>query len=135
MNKSTIFKHLFKRIALILLAINVIFSLILLPIYQDKLVKMIASQGETFANSTIAACGEALYTKDFSFIISYINKVLKNTPEVSFVNFSSHDGNTIKLTSEGWVFEQQDGRSVLQLERSQDAFSIDHLENINGSDS
>ncbi|MCG7870461.1 MAG: hypothetical protein JAY74_29330, partial [Candidatus Thiodiazotropha taylori] len=82
MNKSTIFKHLFKRIALILLAINVIFSLILLPIYQDKLVKMIASQGETFANSTIAACGEALYTKDFSFIISYINKVLKNTPEV-----------------------------------------------------
>ncbi|MEW8263111.1 MAG: EAL domain-containing protein [Candidatus Thiodiazotropha taylori] len=135
MNKSTIFKHLFKRIALILLAINVIFSLILLPIYQDKLVKMIASQGETFANSTIAACGEALYTKDFSFIISYINKVLKNTPEVNFVNFSSHDGNTIKLTSEGWVFEQQDGRSVLQLERSQDAFSIDHLENINGSDS
>ncbi|MCG8028592.1 MAG: EAL domain-containing protein [Candidatus Thiodiazotropha taylori] len=135
MNKSTIFKHLFKRIALILLAINVIFSLILLPIYQDKLVKMIASQGETFANSTIAACGEALYTKDFSFIISYINKVLKNTPEVNFVNFSSHDGNTIKLTSDGWVFEQQEGRNVLQLERSQEAFSIDHLENIDGSDS
>ena len=92
MNKSTIFKHLFKRIALILLVINVLFSLVLLPIYQDKLIKMIASQGDTFANSTIAACGEALYTEDYSFIISYINKVLNNTPEVLFINFSSHQG-------------------------------------------
>ncbi|MCG7990134.1 MAG: EAL domain-containing protein [Candidatus Thiodiazotropha lotti] len=130
MNKSTIFKHLFKRIALILLVINVLFSLVLLPIYQDKLIKMIASQGDTFANSTIAACGEALYTEDYSFIISYINKVLNNTPEVLFISFSSHQGEIIELTSDGWSLKQATNRDVLNLQRSQDSHLIDHVENI-----
>ncbi|MBW9258809.1 MAG: EAL domain-containing protein [Candidatus Thiodiazotropha sp. (ex. Lucinisca nassula)] len=134
MNRSTIFKHLFKRIALILLVINVVFSLVLLPIYQDRLIKMIASQGDTFANSTIAACGEALYTEDYSFTISYINKVLNNTPEVLFVTFSSHQGEIVELTSEGWSLQQAKNRDVLHLQRSQDTHLIDHVENINKAD-
>ncbi|PVV05653.1 MAG: hypothetical protein B6D77_18680, partial [gamma proteobacterium symbiont of Ctena orbiculata] len=63
MKQATIFRHLFKRIALILLGVNIIFSIILLPLYNSKLVRMIAIQGDTFAHSTIAACSEALYTE------------------------------------------------------------------------
>ncbi|MCU7856254.1 MAG: hypothetical protein KZQ79_11275, partial [Candidatus Thiodiazotropha sp. (ex Lucinoma borealis)] len=96
MKKNTIFRHLFKRVALILLGINLLFSLILLPIYKDKLVRMIAVQGDTFANSTIAACGEALYTGDFSFVISYVSKVLQQTPEISYVTFTSTKGQIIE---------------------------------------
>ncbi|MCG8039139.1 MAG: EAL domain-containing protein, partial [Candidatus Thiodiazotropha taylori] len=77
---------------------------------------------------------EALYTEDYSFIISYINKVLNNTPEVLFVNFSSHQGEIVELTSEGWSLQQAENREVLHLQRSQDTRTIDHVENINKAD-
>ena len=133
MNRSTIFRHLFTRVALILLGINIIFSLVLLPIYQDKLIKMIASQGDTFANSTIAACGEALYTEDYSFIISYISKVLKNTPEVIFVSFSSHNGHVINLTSDGWNLDKTNSNQEYSPNHSDNSYTIEHKNNIDGS--
>lgn len=102
---KTIFSHLFSRMAIILLGINIAFSIALMPIYHDKLVRMLSSQGNTFANTTIAACGDALYTRNFSFIISYTTNVLKNTPEVSYVDFIAHDGMKIHLTSDGWQVE------------------------------
>ncbi|MEW8505427.1 MAG: EAL domain-containing protein [Candidatus Thiodiazotropha sp.] len=108
MKQTTIFKHLFKRIALILLGVNLLFSIILLPLYNNKLIKMIAIQGDTIADSTIAACSEALYTEDYSFVISYVSKVLKQSPEISFVTFTSTTGVSIKLTGEEWMVENLD---------------------------
>ena len=98
--RNTIFHHLFIRMAVILLGISIVFSLALIPIYNDKLVRMLASQGNTFANTTIAACGEALYTKDFSFVITYTTKVLKKTPEILSVSFLSREGLRLNLTPE-----------------------------------
>ncbi len=105
MNKNTIFQHLFIRMAIILLGSSVAFSFALMPIYNDKLVRMLAAQGNTFANTTIAACGEALYTQDFSFVITYTNKVLKKTPEITFVTFASKNGMRLNLSANGWSVE------------------------------
>ncbi len=103
--KNSIFRHIFIRMAVVLVAVSVIFSFALLPIYNDKLVRMLTAQGNTFANTTIAACGEALYTQDFSFVITYINKVLKKTPEITYVAFISMDGLQLNLTANGWNVE------------------------------
>lgn len=100
--KNTIFQHLFTRLAIILLCISIAFSFALMPIYKDKLLRMLATQGNTFANTTIAACGEALYTEDFSFVIAYANKVLQKTPEIKYVTFVSKGGMRLKLTAGGW---------------------------------
>ncbi len=105
MTRNTIFQHLFIRMAIILLGGSVAFSFALMPNYNDKLVRMLAAQGNTFANTTIAACGEALYTEDFSFVITYTTKVLKKTPEISFVTFVSKEGMRLNLTSKGWSVE------------------------------
>ncbi|MCU7931744.1 MAG: EAL domain-containing protein [Candidatus Thiodiazotropha sp. (ex Codakia rugifera)] len=126
MKKSTIFRHLFKRVAFILLGINLLFSFILLPIYKDKLVRMIAVQGDTFANSTIAACGEALYTGDFSFVISYVSKVLQQTPEISYVTFTSIDGQIIELTSSGWNVNKLDTELDLNYVAQILPYTIEH---------
>jgi diguanylate cyclase (GGDEF)-like protein/PAS domain S-box-containing protein len=88
--------------AIILLGISIVFSTALMPIYNDKLERMLAAQGNTFANTTIAACGEALYTKDFTFVINYINKVLQKTPEITYVTFISNAGMHLNLTANGW---------------------------------
>ncbi len=134
MKQTTIFRHLFKRIALILLGVNIIFSIILLPLYNSKLVRMIAIQGDTFAHSTIAACSEALYTEDFSFVISYVRKVLKQSPEISFVTFTSSDGIKIKLTGDEWTvhsLEQPFDRSLLE---STSPYTIEHVKTVSNDD-
>lgn len=103
--RNTIFQHLFTRMAIILLGISVAFSIALMPNYNDKLVRMLAAQGNTFANTTIAATGEALYIKDFSFVITYVNKVLKQTPEITYVSFVSNKEMRLNLSADGWNVE------------------------------
>jgi diguanylate cyclase (GGDEF)-like protein/PAS domain S-box-containing protein len=130
--QSTIFKHLFKRVALILLSVNLIFSLVLLPLYNNKLIRMIAVQGDTFAHSTIAACSEALYTQDYSFVISYVTKVLQLSPKMSFVSFTSTNGTKITLTSNEWSVVQLDKPFDLSVFDSTSPYTIEHVQQEEG---
>jgi diguanylate cyclase (GGDEF)-like protein/PAS domain S-box-containing protein len=127
MKQTTIFRHLFKRIALILLGVNLVFSALLLPLYNNKLVRMIAVQGDTFAHSTIAACSEALYTEEYSFIISYVRKVLQQSPEISFVTFTSKGGIRIKLTSEEWKVDNLNQPFDNSVFKSTSPYTIEHV--------
>ena len=104
MKQSSLFSYLFYRVALILLLINILSSLLLLPVYKEKLVSMIAIQSNTFAQSTLATVSDALYTEDYSFIISYLQKVLKKTPEIEFVSFTHLTGKSLHLTAKSWKF-------------------------------
>lgn len=128
--RNSIFQHLFIRMAIILLGGSFAFSFALMPIYNDKLVRMLAAQGNTFANTTIAACGEALYTRDFSFVITYINKVLKKTPEISYVNFTSNDGMQLNLTADGWNVDTNTASSMKPDGFNDDVFTIVHSKDI-----
>jgi diguanylate cyclase (GGDEF)-like protein/PAS domain S-box-containing protein len=130
MKQTTIFKHLFKRIALILLSVNLVFSMLLLPLYNNKLVRMIAIQGDTFAHSTIAACSEALYTEDYSFVISYVRKVLRQSPEVSFVTFTTQKGISIKLTGDEWKVDNLDQPFDSSIFESKSSYQIEQVTKI-----
>ncbi|MES9945628.1 MAG: EAL domain-containing protein [Candidatus Thiodiazotropha sp.] len=130
MKQTTIFKHLFKRIVLILLGVNLIFSIVLLPLYNNKLIRMIAIQGDTFAHSTIAACSEALYTEDYSFVISYVRKVLSQSPDISFVSFTSTNGIKINLTSDEWSVENLEHPFDHSLFKTISPYTIEQMTDI-----
>ncbi|MCG7987260.1 MAG: EAL domain-containing protein [Candidatus Thiodiazotropha weberae] len=128
--RTTIFRHLYIRMAIILLCISLAFSFALIPVYNDKLSRMLAAQGSTFTNTTIAACGEALYTADYSFVINYTKKVLKETPEVTFVNFISSDGMRLNISQSGWGVETV-GKDQTQVKRpSEQPYSLKHYTEI-----
>lgn len=127
--RGTIFNHLFVRMAVILFGVSMAFSLMLTPIYHFKLMRMLTAQGNTFANTAVAASGEALYTKDYSFVINYINNVLKKTPEITFVNFISNEGLRLNLSARGWRAEHGVPISDDMFTADQDAYSIKRLEN------
>ncbi|MCU7924584.1 MAG: EAL domain-containing protein [Candidatus Thiodiazotropha sp. (ex Dulcina madagascariensis)] len=133
MKQNTIFRHLFIRMALILLGVNLIFSLILVPTYKSKLIKMIAVQGDTFANSTIAACAEALYTNDYSYVISYLIKVLKQTPDVEFVSLKSHQGPVLHISAKGWQMKEPHSNADQVIFSDEKTYLIEH-KNIPGSE-
>ncbi|MES9981162.1 MAG: EAL domain-containing protein [Candidatus Thiodiazotropha sp. 6PLUC5] len=124
--KNTIFRHLYIRMAVILLGISLAFSFALLPIYSDKLTRMLAAQGNTFANTTIAACGEGLYTEDYSNVINYTNNVLNKTPEITFVNFISNSGLKLSLSQSGWKVESIAPASTQALFNSDTPYTIRH---------
>jgi diguanylate cyclase (GGDEF)-like protein/PAS domain S-box-containing protein len=117
--------------AVILLGISIAFSFALMPIYNDKLIRMLATQGNTFANTTIAACGEALYIKDFSFVITYINKSLHNTPEITHVDFISHEGMKLHLTADGWSVGQNSPSVLTEQSINGLDYNIEHTNNLN----
>ncbi|MES9860337.1 MAG: EAL domain-containing protein [Candidatus Thiodiazotropha sp. LLP2] len=132
--KNTIFRHLYIRMVVILLGISLAFSFALLPVYKDKLIRMHAAQGNTFANTTIAACGEDLYTKEYSNVINYINNVLSETPEITFVNFISNDGLKLNLSQSGWKVESiQPDTTQASLERV-DPYTIKHYTEYTDND-
>jgi diguanylate cyclase (GGDEF)-like protein/PAS domain S-box-containing protein len=133
-SKNTIFHHLFVRMMVVLLGISIAFSFALMPIYHKKLVRILATQGNTFANTTIAACGKTLYTRDYSFLITYINEVLLKTPEITYVDFIAKDGLKLHLTAQGWKVEtvtQASKRDPLTEEAS---YTILHSSDTKRSD-
>jgi diguanylate cyclase (GGDEF)-like protein/PAS domain S-box-containing protein len=132
-SRDTIFNHLFIRMAVILLGVSITFSLALMPIYNDKLMRMHAAQGNTFANTAIAACGEALYTKNFSFVITYINNVLRETPEITYVNFISKEGMKLNITARGWKVETLEHVPDMSLTGDEGIYNIKHHNKLNHS--
>ncbi|MEJ2394703.1 MAG: EAL domain-containing protein [Candidatus Thiodiazotropha sp.] len=132
-SQNSLFQHLFIRMAVILLGVSVAFSFAMIPIYNDKLMRMLAAQGTTFANTTIAACGEAIYTKDFSFVITYINKVLKKTPEVTYVTLTSHEGMQLNITANGWNVETADQSTELEQFNQETDYTMVHASDQHGN--
>jgi diguanylate cyclase (GGDEF)-like protein/PAS domain S-box-containing protein len=133
MKRNTIFQHLFIRMAIIMLGISVLFSFAMMPIYKDKLVSMLATQGNTFANTAIAACGEALYTRDYSFVITYTTKVLRQTPEITFVTFTSNEGMRLNLTANGWNVNTVSAPAEPTPANKESQFRILHSSNLPNS--
>ncbi|MES9834373.1 MAG: diguanylate cyclase, partial [Candidatus Thiodiazotropha sp. DIVDIV] len=133
--KNTIFTHLFTRMAIILLGISLAFSFALLPIYNDKLTRMLGAQGNTFANTTVAACGDALYTEDFSYVITYTNNVLKETPEISFVNFISRNDMLLHISPSAWKVNTTDHKYTDDLPNDTEPYTIKHISSTNRRDS
>ncbi|MEJ2467329.1 MAG: HAMP domain-containing protein, partial [Candidatus Thiodiazotropha sp.] len=132
-SQNSLFQHLFIRMAVILLGVSVAFSFAMIPIYNDKLMRMLAAQGTTFANTTIAACGEAIYTKDFSFVITYINKVLKKTPEITSVSLASHEGMQLNITANGWDVETADQPAEPEHFNQETDYTIVHASDQHGN--
>jgi diguanylate cyclase (GGDEF)-like protein/PAS domain S-box-containing protein len=124
--RNSIFNYLFIRMAVILLGISMAFSFALMPIYNNKVVRMLAAQGNTFANTTIAACSEDLYTEDFSAVITYTTKVLKKTPEITFVTFISNEGERLNFTAKGWKIENQSNPAEYVAHSKESGYSIIH---------
>ncbi|MEW7986245.1 MAG: diguanylate cyclase [Candidatus Thiodiazotropha sp.] len=103
-----IFAHLFIRIVLIVGAVNLTFTLLSFSIYQERLKGIIITEGQTFASTTIAACSDAMYEEDFTFLITYMQKILKDMPNITYAIFTSRKGQEIFITKKQWSLYEAD---------------------------
>lgn len=99
---STIFGFFFIRTFLAIAAFAFILVLILFPFFKNQLIQMVESQGQTFANTTVAATSSSLYLESYGEVIEYTSRVLRDTNDILFVVISKIDGQDIVITKDHW---------------------------------
>ncbi len=99
---SGIFGHFFLRVSLTQTLIGVLLLSVVLPVFNHFSDKMAVEQGRTFANSTLAATIDALYKDDYGQIVDYCMGVMKNTPNVEYINFVNQSGEELAITKNSW---------------------------------
>lgn len=98
-----IFGFFFTRAAIAIASFAVILLLILLPIFKNQLLVMVENQGQTFANTTIAATTSQLYTESYGDVIEYLLKVLKDTDNILFVVITTKANDEIVISKHEWT--------------------------------
>lgn len=100
---SSIFSFFFYKAAMAIVGFAVAL-LIILPIFlKSQLLQMVHSQGQTFANSTIAAITSNLYTGSYGEVIEYMTKVLRDTENILFVVISKNNDQHIVIKKNAWA--------------------------------
>jgi diguanylate cyclase (GGDEF)-like protein/PAS domain S-box-containing protein len=99
---SGIFGFFFSRAVIAIVGFAVILLVILLPFFKSQLLQMVENQGQTFANSTVAATTSNLYTESYGEVVEYLTKVLKDTDNILFVVISKNTGDDIVITKDEW---------------------------------
>ena len=117
MNKSWffgIFGFFFSRATIAIGSFAIILLLILLPFFKNQLLAMVENQGQTFANTTIAATTSQLYTESYGDVIEYVFKVLKDTENILFVVITTKSGDEIVISKDEWT----QGKNVYKFDKT-----------------
>lgn len=101
-----IFGFFFTRASIAIAGFAVILLLILLPFFKNQLLAMVENQGQTFANTTIAATTSNLYTESYGDVIEYLLKVLKDTDNILFVVITTKANDEIVINKNEWTQSQ-----------------------------
>lgn len=104
---SGIFGFFFTRVVVAIVSFAVILLLVLFPFFKSQLLQMVQNQGQTFANSTVAATSSSLYTESYGEVIEYLTKVLRDTDNILFVVISKNNGDDIVVTKNKWYLTNQ----------------------------
>lgn len=104
---SGIFGFFFSRAVMAVVGFAAILLLILLPLFKNQLLQMVENQGQTFANSTVAATSSNLYAESYGEVIEYLTKVLRDTDNILFVVISKNSGEDIVVTKDKWYLANQ----------------------------
>lgn len=99
---SGIFGFFFSRASTAIVSFAFILLLILLPFFRTQLLDMVENQGQTFANTTIAATASNLYTEAYGDALEYVFKVLKDTNNILFVVITNMAGDEIVIKKDEW---------------------------------
>jgi diguanylate cyclase (GGDEF)-like protein/PAS domain S-box-containing protein len=99
---SGIFGFFFSRASIAIVSFALILLLILLPFFRSQLLDMVENQGQTFANTTIAATASNLYTESYGDALEYVFKVLKDTNNILFVVITKVSGDEIVIQKVEW---------------------------------
>ena len=110
----------------LLLLMTVFYALLVIPLQQDSLLKVMYSQAATVTRSIILACSDALLTDDFGFVVEHNLHVLSNNKSVQSVVIIPKRGNLIRIAPGNWAMEDLDVKTLPAALFEQESYGIIH---------
>lgn len=102
-----IFGHFFLRAIIIQALVVVLILAVMLPYYDYAARQLAAEQGRTVASTTLSATTDTLYEQNYPAIIEFCLNVIKATPNVLFIAFSSREGDELIVSNNKWVMKHK----------------------------
>lgn len=125
-----VFNRMFFRVfgvfGSLLLLMTVFYALLVIPLQQDSLLKVMYSQAATVTRSIILACSDALLTDDFGFVVEHNLQVLSNNKSVQSVVIIPKRGNLIRIAPGNWAMEDLDLKTLPETLFEQESYGIIH---------
>ncbi len=106
------FMRVFLVFGSLLLAMTALYGMLIVPLQQDSLLKVMYSQADIVSRSIIQACSEAMITDDFGFIVEHNLQVLQNNRNIRSVLITPKRGTTIRIAPEGWAMQESDPQAA-----------------------
>jgi len=125
-----VFNRMFFRVfgvfGSLLLLMAVFYALLVIPLQQDSLLKVMYSQAATVTRSIILACSDALLTDDFGFVVEHNLQVLSNNKSVQSVVVIPKRGSLIRIAPGNWAMEDLDVKTLPAALFEQESYGIIH---------
>ncbi len=99
---NRMFLRVFGVFGSLLLGMTVLYGLLIIPLQQDSLLKVMYSQAATVTRSIIQACSDAMLTDDFGFIVEHNLQVLQNNKSIQSVVIFPKRGAAMRIAPQGW---------------------------------
>jgi hypothetical protein len=99
---NRMFLRVFAVFGSLLLGMTVLYGLLIIPLQQDSLLKVMYSQAATVTRSIIQASSDAMLTDDFGFIVEHNLQVLQNNKSIQSVMIFPKRGAAIRIAPQGW---------------------------------
>ena len=100
---NRMFVRVFFVFGSLLLAMTALYAMLIIPLQQDSLLKVMYSQAATVSRSIIQASSDAMLTDDFGFIVEHNLQVLKNNKSMQSVVITPKRGTGMRIAPEGWT--------------------------------
>lgn len=120
LSANRMFLRVFGVFGSLLLAMTVLYGMLIIPLQQDSLLKVLYSQANTVSRSIVQACSDAMLTDDFGFIVEHNLQVLQNNKGIRSVLIVPKRGSIMSIAPKGWEMLEPN-----QSKLRQQAFEIE----------
>ncbi len=121
---NRIFLRVFAVFGSLLVGMTVIYGLLIIPLQQDSLLKVMYSQAATVTRSIIQACSDAMLTDDFGFIVEHNLQVLQNNKSIQSVVIFPKRGAAIRIAPQGWDMEASSSEKLPPEAYERESFGL-----------
>lgn len=97
-----IFFRVFVVFGTLVLLNTLLFALLVIPLQEGSLKKVMFTQAETVSRSIVQASADAMMSDDFGFIVEHNVQVLKNNEAIQYILLESNRGMRIWADVHGW---------------------------------
>jgi two-component system NtrC family sensor kinase len=121
---NRMFLRVFGTFGSLLLAMTVVYGLLIVPLQQDSLLKVMYSQAATVSRSIVQACSDAMLTDDFGFIVEHNLQVVQNNTSIQSVEIAPNRGVVTRISPQGWAQQDSPRDQTNTLALAKETFGI-----------